>query len=81
MAVAGDVYRELASLCQRRGLRLLLCGDRDHTRFEQQPPRNDLTTLDIKNADELVVRVSLREHTLDTAAAVALSALEKAGIR
>lgn len=70
----GDAYRELANLCRKRRLRLCLCGD------QHRSPMT-LTTLDVRNADELVARVSLREHTLDTAAAVVLLALEKAGIR
>jgi hypothetical protein len=78
---SGDVYRELDTLCKRQGLRLLLCGDRDHQTFRGKPAAHKLTTIDVKNRDELVVRVSLREHTLDSAALVAITALEKAGIR
>ncbi len=75
----GDAYRELALRCRQRKLRLRLCGDRDHIRFDHVTPRNDLERLDIcrKNGD-LLVRVSLKDHTFDSAAEVALIALELA---
>lgn len=66
----GDTYRELAKVCKRRQLRLLLCGD-----THRAPLR--LTTIDILKGSELRVRVSIRDLTLDAAAASALNALEQ----
>ncbi len=72
----GDAYTELAQQCRKRKFRLLICGDRDHVRFDQVAPHTDLTRLQVCRKDgELLVIVKLKERTLDEAAEIALVAL------
>ncbi len=69
----GDAYQELARHCRKRRLRLLLCGDRDHSHHSVS---TELTKLDICRRDgNLLVRVKLKDRTLDEAAELALTAL------
>jgi len=77
----GETYRELAAVCLARKYRLLLCSDRDHVKLpgDALPIRNELERLEVRQGDDLLVKVVMRDHTVETAAAVALAALEKAG--
>ncbi len=68
--MASDAYRELATLCKRRKLRLLI-------RIKVNSKRGtELTYLDVCKGEELTARATLGNLTLEQAAASVLNALE-----
>ncbi len=68
--MASDAYRELATLCKKRKLRLLIRTKVDGRRHTA------LTTLDVCKGEELTARASLGELSLEEAAVSVLNALE-----
>jgi hypothetical protein len=67
-----DTYQQLANHCKSSGYRLLLNLD---THPHSNHP-TELSTLEVRDQTELLVRVNLTDHTIHTAATVALNALK-----